>query len=151
MSVTTEYRVHFFDTDEMSVVHHANYIRWFEIGRVEYLRNFGITLDDLMNDGFLFPITEVKAKFLSPAKFDDVLEIETTALNLTKVKMEFYYKIRRKGDYPVLVEGYSINVFTNRESGKIARLPEKYLSKLEAAMKHELVTQEIIGGTYCVE
>ena len=66
MAVAVEHRVNFYDTDAMNVVHHANYIRWFEIGRVEYLRSLGITLDDLMSDGFLFPITEVKAKFLSP-------------------------------------------------------------------------------------
>ena len=151
MSVTAEHRVHFFDTDQMGVVHHANYIRWFEIGRVEYLREIGITLNDLMNDGFLFPIIEVKAKFSNPAKFDDILEIETTALSLTRAKMEFDYKIRRKGDYPILVSGCSTNVFTNMETGKISRLPKKYFSKLEAAMKHELVTQEVIGGAYCIE
>ena len=66
-----EHHVDFFDTDAMEVVHHSNYIRWFEIGRVEFLRAAGITLGELMADGYVFPITDVSAKFLSPGRFDD--------------------------------------------------------------------------------
>ncbi len=131
MTVTFEKRVHFYDTDEMGVVHHANYIRWFEIGRVEFLRAIGITLKDLMSDGILFPLTEVNAKFIHSSDFDDVLEIKTTATELTKVKMAFDYEISRKSDGKILVTGHSQNVFTKAETGKISRLPEKYYSKLE--------------------
>ena len=67
-----EYHVNFYDTDAMEVVHHSNYIRWFEIGRVEFLREAGITLGELMDDGIVFPITDVSAKFLSRGRFDDV-------------------------------------------------------------------------------
>ena len=141
MSEKITLRVHFYDTDEMGVVHHANYIRWFETGRVEYLRKIGITLTEMMNDGILFPITEIRAKYLHAAKFDDDLELETTALELTKVKMEFDYKIRRQIDGEVLVKGYSQNVFTNAATGKISRLPEKYFSKLEKAMIEEMAQQ----------
>ena len=63
-----EHRVNFYDTDAMAVVHHSNYIRWFEIGRVEFLRMLGITLNDMMEDGYVFPITDVKCKYLHPAK-----------------------------------------------------------------------------------
>ena len=108
----------------MEVVHHANYIRWFEIGRVEYLRSIGIILTDMMSDGLLFPITKIDAQFHAPAHFDDILEIETTATALTKAKMEFEYRILR--DDTVLVTGHSQNVFTNKETGKITRLPDKY-------------------------
>lgn len=138
MSVKTKLRVHFYDTDTMGVVHHANYIRWFETGRVEYLRSIGITLTEMMSDGILFPITEVRAKYLHSAKFDDDLELETTALELTKVKMEFNYKIQRQNDEKILVTGYSQNVFTNSATGKILRLPQKYFSKLEKAMIEEM-------------
>lgn len=129
----TNLRVHFYDTDTMGVVHHSNYIRWFETGRVEFLRTLGIVLNEMMNDGILFPIVEIQAKYLHSAKFDDELEIETTAAALTKVKMEFNYKIRKVGDEKILVEGFSRNVFTDLKSGKIIRLPEKYLAKLEKA------------------
>ena len=124
-------RVHFYDTDTMGVVHHSNYIRWFETGRVEFLRVIGIDLNDMMNDGVLFPIVEINAKYHSPAKFDDELEIETSAVALTKVKMEFAYKIRKVGEEKILVEGFSRNVFTDAATGKISRLPEKYFEKLK--------------------
>ena len=87
MAVSVEYKVNFFDTDAMAVVHHANYIRWFEIGRVAYLRHYDLTLDDMMDDGYVFPITKIDAKYLSPGRFDDVLIIETKATALTKAKM----------------------------------------------------------------
>ena len=128
MFVTTLYRVKFFDTDTMGVVHHSNYIRWFETGRVEFLRTLGIDLNEMMNDGILFPIVEVGAKFHAPAHFDDELEIETTAEALTKAKMKFNYVIRRRGEDKILAEGTSTNVFTNE--GKICRLPDKYFERL---------------------
>ena len=116
MPVITEHHVNFYDTDAMAVVHHSNYIRWFEIGRVEYLRSIGITLGELMEDGFVFPITDVRAKYVSPGKFDDVVLIETTPTALTKAKMAFDYRIIRKADGEVMVTGHSQNVFTSQES-----------------------------------
>ena len=133
MIVKTVYRVKFFDTDTMGVVHHANYIRWFETGRVEFLRELGIDLNEMMSDGILFPIVEVSAKFHAPAKFDDELEIETTAEALTKAKMKFNYTIRRRGEEKILAEGTSTNVFTN--DGKICRLPDKYFSRLARGLQ----------------
>ena len=138
MSVKIFFRVHFYDTDLMGVVHHSNYIRWFETGRVEYLRKIGINLNEMIEDKILFPITEIKAKYFHPAKFDDELELEINALALTKVKMEFNYKIRRKDEKEILVSGYSQNVFTNMETGKIIRLPDKYFLKLQSAMIEEM-------------
>jgi len=126
-------RVKFYDTDLMGVVHHSNYICWFETARVEFLREVGIDLNEMMNDGLLFPIVEVQAKYFEPAKFDDELELEILPAAMTKVKWEFEYKIRRAGQEKILVEGFSRNVFTNSETGKITRLPDKYFSKLEAA------------------
>lgn len=137
MAVAVEHRVNFYDTDAMNVVHHANYIRWFEIGRVEYLRSLGITLDDLMSDGFLFPITEVNAKFLSPGHFDEVLRIETRATVLTKVKMEFDYRIVSASTGQLLVKGHTQNVFTSRDTGHITKLPPKYYEPMERAMESE--------------
>ena len=69
MPIRVEHRVNFYDTDAMEVVHHANYIRWFEIGRVAYLRRIGITLGALMAAGYVFPITKVGAQFHAPGHF----------------------------------------------------------------------------------
>ena len=93
MPICVKHRVNFYDTDAMEVVHHANYIRWFEIGRVQYLRRIGITLGALMEAGYVFPITKVGAQFHAPGHFDDDLVIETPATALTKAKMAFSYRI----------------------------------------------------------
>lgn len=131
MVTTVAHKVNFYDTDAMAVVHHANYIRWFEIGRVEFLRKAGITLNELMEDGYVFPITEIQAKYVNSARFDDELLIETTPESLTKVKMAFNYRILRASDNTVLVTGFSQNVFTSIKTGRITRLPEKYYAKLQ--------------------
>ena len=135
MVTRTRHHVNFYDTDAMAVVHHANYIRWFEIGRVEFLRAAGITLNALMADGFVFPITEVQASYTASGKFDDDLVIETTPTALTRVKMAFDYRIPRETDGTVLVTGHTQNVFTSMATGKITRLPEKYYTKLQAALQ----------------
>ncbi|WP_407398706.1 acyl-CoA thioesterase [Anaerovibrio sp.] len=134
MVTTVRHKVNFYDTDAMSVVHHSNYIRWFEIGRVEFLREAGITLNQLMDDGFVFPITEVSAKYVNSAKFDDELIIETTPEALTKAKMAFTYRILRASDDTLLVSGRTQNVFTSMETGKITRLPDAYYNKLKAML-----------------
>ena len=134
MVTRTRHHVNFYDTDAMAVVHHANYIRWFEVGRVDFLRAAGITLGELMEDGYVFPITEVSAKYVSPGRFDDMLVIVTKPAQLSRVQMAFDYEIRREADDGLLVTGHTQNVFTNRATGKITRLPEKYYDKLKAAL-----------------
>ncbi|HAQ55524.1 MAG TPA: thioesterase [Anaerovibrio sp.] len=134
MVTTVRHKVNFYDTDAMAVVHHSNYIRWFEIGRVEFLREAGITLNQLMDDGYVFPITEVSAKYVNSAKFDDELIIETTPEALTKAKMAFTYRILRASDDTLLVTGRTQNVFTSMDTGKITRLPETYYNKLKAML-----------------
>ena len=138
MPIITEHHVNFYDTDAMAVVHHSNYIRWFETGRVAYLRKYGITLGEMMEDGYVFPITEVRAKYVSPGRFDDDICIETRPKALTKAKMAF-----NKATGELMVTGFTQNVFTHRESGKITRLPEKYYAKLQQAMADEADWQEM--------
>ena len=134
MVTTVAHKVNFYDTDAMAVVHHSNYIRWFEIGRVEFLRQAGITLTELMDDGYVFPITEVSAKYMNSGYFDDELIIETTPVALTKAKMAFSYRVLRACDDTLLVTGFTQNVFTSRATGKITRLPDKYYDKLKAML-----------------
>ena len=134
MVTTVAHKVNFYDTDAMAVVHLSNYIRWFEIGRVEFLRQAGITLTELMDDGYVFPITEVSAKYMNSGYFDDELIIETTPVALTKAKMAFSYRVLRACDDTVLVTGFTQNVFTSRATGKITRLPDKYYDKLKAML-----------------
>lgn len=125
-----EDRVRFVETDMMGVVHHANYFRWFEMGRVAYLRAAGINLPDLMADGYLFPITDARCTYRSAARFDELILIKTDLVEVSKVKMVFAYQVRRKQDNTLLAEGVTQNVFTHRENSKVARLPNHYFERL---------------------
>ena len=142
MPVEVTHRVNFYDTDAMAVVHHANYIRWFEIGRVAYLRRIGITLGALMEAGYVFPITKVGAEYHAPGHFDDELVIETTATALKKAKMVFSYRILNQAG-TLLVSGFSENVFTHRDTGHITRLPKEFYVPMEAAMTAEKEGRDI--------
>lgn len=128
--VTVQEKVRFVETDMMGVVHHSNFFRWFEMGRVEYLRQAGILLKELMGDGIVFPMTHVDCQYRSPARFDDVILIEAILEEVSSVKMVFTYKVLRKEDGVLLATGSTQNVFTD-QNGKIIRLSGKYYDKLK--------------------
>lgn len=131
--VSVRHRVNFFETDAMAVVHHANYFRWFEMGRVEFLRQAGITLNELMEQEIVFPITEVSCQYKASAKYDDWIRIELLPTALTPVKMAFDYQIVREKDEMLLATGHTQNVFTNTQ-GKIIRLSSEYVNQLQALL-----------------
>jgi acyl-CoA thioester hydrolase len=128
--ITVEEKVRFVETDLMGVVHHSNYFRWFEMGRVEYLRQAGVLLTELMKEGIVFPITHVDCQYKSSARFDDYILIETVLAEVSPVKMIFTYDVIRKEDGVLLATGRTQNVFTDN-MGKIIRLPGEYYDKLQ--------------------
>ena len=128
--VTVQEKVRFVETDLMGVVHHSNYFRWFEMGRVEYLRQAGILLTELLAEGIVFPITDVDCQYRAPAKFDDVILIEATLAEVSPVKMIFTYKVLKQADGALLATGRTQNLFTD-PNGKIIRLASKYYGKLQ--------------------
>jgi len=125
-------RVRFVETDMMGVVHHSNYFHWFEAARVEYLRQAGILLLELMAEGIVFPITHVDCQYKASAKFDDYILIETTLAEVSPVKMIFTYKVIKEVDGALLATGSTQNLFTDN-NGKIIRLSSKYYGKLQAS------------------
>jgi acyl-CoA thioester hydrolase len=131
-------KVRFVETDMMGVVHHSNYFRWFEMGRVEYLRQAGILLLDLMEQHILFPITDVSCQYRAPARFDDYILIETTLAELSKAKMVFSYRIVKEESGELLATGRTQNVFTDGGS-RIIRLPVEYFQRLQAMYETEEV------------
>ncbi|MDR3560676.1 MAG: thioesterase family protein [Negativicutes bacterium] len=134
--VTVKDKVRFVETDMMGVVHHSNFFRWFEMGRVEYLRQAGVFLLDLMAAGILFPISDVSCHYRASARFDDTIAIETTMLELSKVKMVFGYQVRRESDGLLLATGNTKNAFTDTD-GKVIRLPALYFDSLQALFLQE--------------
>ncbi|HHT9132810.1 MAG TPA: acyl-CoA thioesterase [Candidatus Tripitaka californicus] len=104
---TIKIRVRYSETDKMGVVHHSRYFSYFEVARIEYLRNLGVNYASLEKEGIYLAVLEAYCKYKAPAHFDDVLVVETCLTKLTAVQMELTYKIHREGDGQLLVEGSS--------------------------------------------
>jgi len=111
----TQQRVYYADTDHGHVVYYANYLKWFEIGRTELLRQCGFNYVDFEKKGLIAPVVEVKCNYKEPAKYNDIIIIKTTIENIGNSSIKFNYKIIRKSDNEVLAEGYTVNVFVDKK------------------------------------
>ena len=127
---TTEYRVIYGDSDPFDVVYYANYFDFFERGRTELFRELGMTYRDISDKGIYLPVSETGCKFKNSARYDDLLQIETTIAFLKKVSIRFDYRIYRKADRSLLVEGYTVHAFVDRQ-GKIQRAPQNVVEKVQ--------------------
>lgn len=113
-------RVRYAETDRMGLLHHANYLVYFEQGRTELLRARGVTYRDLEDQGYLLVLTRVQVRYRSPARYDDLLSLRTTVLRTTHVKIEHRYELLREGQ--LLAEGETTLGCIDRE-GKVQALP----------------------------
>lgn len=123
-------RVTFYETDGMQVVHHANYLRFMEEARVEYFRAGGLELNDLMEEGIVFPIVEVSVKYHKPARYDDILVVKAYLRRLDRARFDFEYEIINEKTGDLLITGHTVNTYTDRKTGRIVRLPKERLEKL---------------------
>jgi acyl-CoA thioester hydrolase len=136
MSVTTEVRVRYAETDQMGVVYYANYLVWFEIGRVELLRTLGLSYRQLeIEHQCMMPVVEANCRYRSSARYDDQILIETWPSLLRGSVLKFAYRILRKapeGEEPkLLAEGETVHVVCDPQMKK-KPLPEKYAAALRA-------------------
>ncbi|HVH40940.1 MAG TPA: thioesterase family protein [Labilithrix sp.] len=118
---TTELRVRFCETDLMGIVHHGSYLVYFEAGRVEWLRQRGVTYADWASRGVHLPVVEAHVAYKAPLRFDDVMVVETILAELRAVSMKFEYVIRRDGT-PV-AEGWTRLACIDAQH-KLLRIPE---------------------------
>ena len=115
----------------MGVTYYANYLRWFEMGRTELMRQAGMPYDTVEEDGLFFPVVEVHCRYQHPARFDDVVLIETTIGTLERVSLRFDYSVYRQHDTRLLASGWSKHACINH-AGRPGRIPPKYTECLSA-------------------
>jgi acyl-CoA thioester hydrolase len=125
-----EIRVTYAETDAMGIVYYANYLRWFEMGRTEFIRHLGFPYKKLEEEGIYLPVSEVFCKYLVSAKYDDLLTIETSLDFLRRASIQFRYRIFREEDGKELVTGKTLHAFLDRE-GKITRIPQPLKERLQ--------------------
>lgn len=116
-------RVRYAETDQMGVVYYANYFVWFEVGRTDWLREAGWTYRQMEQDGVSLPVIEAHAEYRRAARYDDDLEVRSTATLLTAVRLRFDYEIRRAGDEEPLATGHTIHAAMD-PTGRPCRLPQ---------------------------
>ena len=132
MSVSqTRIRVRYAETDQMGVVYYANFFVWFEIGRVELLRQLGFHYKQMeLEDDCHFPVVEANCRYKSPARYDNELLLETRILGMRRTVLKFGYRLSRPADGKLLAEGETTHVTVNRSMHKVP-LPGKYVAVLE--------------------
>lgn len=126
---TISFRVRYAETDQMGIVYYGNYAQYFEMGRVEWLRTLGVSYRNMEENGFMLPVISLQVDFKKPAKYDDLLTVETTLVKLPSVKIEFDYKIYNESR-ELLVEANTVLAFINMKTNRPTKCPEYILNKL---------------------
>ncbi len=123
-------RVIYADTDKMGFVYNGTYFRFFEIGRTELMRHFGLIYSDLENFGYQLPLLEAHANYRSAAHYDDLLDIETT-LDLDNIgpKVRFNYKITNSD--LLIADGWTSHIFMKIENQKAVKPPRVFMDRIE--------------------
>jgi acyl-CoA thioester hydrolase len=130
----TRLRVRYAETDQMGVVYHSNHFVWFEIGRVELLRQLGFSYRDMESvDGRFIAVAEAKCRYRAPVHYDEEILVRTQLLNVRESVVHFGYELRRADDSTLLAEGETTHIVTDANM-KIAVLPEKYLAAFRTVL-----------------
>ncbi len=129
----TRLRVRYAETDQMGVVYHSNHFIWFEVGRVELLRQLGFSYRDMeAQDNCFIAVAEAKCRYRAPVRYDEEVLVRTQLLNVRDSVIHFGYELRRTEDGTLLAEGETTHIVTNSDM-KITELPEKYLNVFRSA------------------
>jgi len=128
----TKYRVIYGDTDNMGVAYHANYLRWFEMGRTEMFRSLGLPYKAIEARGVFLPVSEVHCKFKASAQYDDVIIIEASLDTGVKGGVKFDYRIFAEDGEKELAKGYTKHACLNRD-GRVIRPPDFLVEVIEAS------------------
>ena len=135
------YRVLYGDTDAGGMVYYGNYLRYFELGRTEYIRELAQTsYREIEDRGLILPVIECYVRYKAPAVYDDLLVIETSLEELKHVSCRFSYRICRQeddGSKKLLAKGFTVNAAVD-SNGKLTRLPADLIEKLKKNLSHSL-------------
>ena len=132
----TRLRVRYVETDQMGVVYHSNFLIWFEVGRVEAMRELGFDYKDMEQaDGCFIAVVDARCRYKSPALYDDEILVRTKLANVRGSLIHFHYDILRAVDGTLLAEGETTHIVTDRNMQK-REMPEKYRAALASAAEH---------------
>lgn len=131
---TSEIRVRYADTDQMKNVYYGKYFEYFEQGRSDFLRALGLPYGELERQGFYLPVIEAFARYRRPARYDDLLCVETRLGEIPGARIRLEYSIVRENETEVLVEGYTTHGFVSASTGKPVKAPQEFLRVINNAI-----------------
>lgn len=129
-SHTLEIRVRYGETDQMGYVYYGNYAQYFEMGRVEWLRNLGLSYKRMEELGIMLPVLKLHTDYLKPAKYDDLLTLKTTLLKKPSVRIEFDFELFNE-QKELLTKAYCSLVFIDMKKNRPTKAPNYILDKIE--------------------
>lgn len=126
----TEVRVRYAETDQMGIVHNANYLVWFEVGRSELCRDKGFSYKEMEDEeNALMVVAESYCRYKSPAYYEDILTIRTQVGEIRSRSLRFIYEVFRASDQSLIAEGETLHLVTDRDR-KVRKIPEIYKNRL---------------------
>jgi acyl-CoA thioester hydrolase len=126
-------RVRYAETDQMGVVYHSNHFIWFEVGRVELLRQFGFSYKDMeREDDCFIAVVDARCRYKAPVHYDDEVVVSTWLKHVREKVIRFGYELRKVGTSELLAEGETTHIVAD-STMKPRALPEKYLNVFRAA------------------
>lgn len=125
------FRVRYGETDQMGYVYYGNYAQYFELGRVEWLRNLGISYKRMEDSGIMLPVLNLNINYLKPAKYDDLLTLKTTLLKKPSVRIEFNFELFNENG-ELLTKGYTSLVFIDMKRNRPTKAPDYIIEKADS-------------------
>ena len=122
-------RVLYGDTDAGGVVYYANYLKFFEMGRTEFMREYATSYREVEERGLIMPVVESYVRYKASAVYDDLVLIETSLVEVKSVSCRFNYRIFRADDNKMLVKGFTVHAVIDRE-GKLVKFPADLSTRL---------------------
>lgn len=132
----TEIVARYNETDKMGIIHHSQYVNWFEVARTEWIKESGVSYRRIEEDGLMMPVIGIEVHYHSPARFEDAVIVETSVKDYDSIKIIFSYKVLRKSDKKLLVDGTSTHCWTNLKMKPVSLIknnPELHRLIIEAA------------------
>lgn len=126
---STNFRVRYGETDQMGYVYYGNYAQYLEVGRVEWLRNIGISYKSMEENGIILPVSNLNITYLKPAKYDDVITLKTTLVKLPTANIEFSYELFNEQNNK-LIEAKTTLVFVDVNKNRPTKAPPILIDKL---------------------
>lgn len=130
-TANTQLRVRYGETDQMGYCYYGNYAQYFEVGRVEALRDLGMSYKDVENKGFMLPVSTFSVKYKAPALYDDLLTITTKIIALNGVRLYFEYEVRNE-ENRLLATAETVLVFVDKLTMKPVLPPQDFIELLNS-------------------